>query len=360
MTIRRTLFTDTPGSRRDIFYLKTDIPVDDAALRALREGNRKEAHLRCPAIASAVQMVFGKPVKQVKPGEMQGTFHLIHHVFMNSGEQLIARSTTPGIFERDNGMKLEGFAQDRLADVGLPSLQVYALELSRRHAPFEFMITDLAPGKSLTTMGDAVMDDPKRLSAIGGAMREWHDIPAKGAGLLNLDTLGTERPCGVHSSWYEYLTFNLDYHLNRCASLGAIDARTARQVQDWFDHYENEFEDRPACLLHSDTGNHNVFMEDMRVSAIVDWEDAMAGDPYYDIAFWATFHPTRRWLPFLQGYGIADPSAPEFAVPFTLYFLRATLAKLVHRQRFGYKDVPGRPSGAERLAHAIRLVRETV
>jgi len=353
------VFSDTSSHRRGIFYLKTDIPVDDAVLRALRDSNPKEAQARCGLLAKAVQATLGELVHDIRPGQSQGTFHLIHHVSMQSGAQMIARSTAPGIFERDEGMALEAYAQTQCRELGLPSLRVHAVDTSRRHAPFEFMLTDMAPGRSLAALPDADMDDPVRLFALGTAMRQWHHIPASGAGLLDLSTLETGLR-GVHDNWHDYLALNLDTHIHTCLSLGLCDDDAATAMRDWFAALQSAWDARPACLLHGDPGNHNIFMDGVQVSAVVDWEDAMAGDPLYDVAFWATFHPARRWAAFLEGYGIADESDRDFTVPFTLYFLRVILAKLVHRHRFGYKDVPGRPTAKERLAQAVQLVKEAL
>jgi len=362
VTQRRTGFSDTSANRRGIFYLKTDIPVSDSVLQGLRKTIHGEALKRCKQLVKVVEGLLGAPVKEVTPASTQGTFHLIHHVVLHSGEQLIARSTTPGIFECDEGGRLELYAQHQLASLGLPSLTIHALDLTKEHAPFEFLVTDIAQGITLTALGDKAMDDSVRLAAIGAAMRQWHQIPASGGGLLDVEWLkkGNTAPRGVHAGWYEYITTNLDQHVQSCLTIGLLENNAALQINDWFAKSMRLLAARPVCMLHGDPGNHNLFMDGMRVSAVVDWEDTLAGDPLYDVAFWASFHPARRWQAFLDGYGIADSGASEFSLPFALYFLRVTLAKLVHRHRFGYADTPGRPSSRERLAQAVQLVKDAL
>jgi aminoglycoside phosphotransferase (APT) family kinase protein len=44
-------------------------------------------------------------------------------------------------------------------------------------------------------------------------------------------------------------------------------------------------EDAPVSLLHVDYGVHNLMMENDRVSAVLDWENARIGDPAEDITF---------------------------------------------------------------------------
>ena len=90
-----------------------------------------------------------------------------------------------------------------------------------------------------------------------------------------------------------------------------------------------------------------------RVLGLIDWEDAVAGDPVYDVAFWATFHPPARHASFLSGYSDVRPLPDDFPIRFWLYFLRIAVAKAVHRRRFGYPDRPDRPTPAHRILHAL-------
>jgi hygromycin-B 4-O-kinase len=57
--------------------------------------------------------------------------------------------------------------------------------------------------------------------------------------------------------------------------------------------YRDLVEDCPEerGLVHGDFGSNNVLAHEGRISAVVDWDCAMVGDPLYDVAntrFWAT------------------------------------------------------------------------
>jgi hygromycin-B 4-O-kinase len=67
-------------------------------------------------------------------------------------------------------------------------------------------------------------------------------------------------------------------------------------------------------LIHGDFGSNNVLTKHERVTAVLDWDLAMVGDPLYDIAntyFWATYLPCmrvqashfQRTLSQIDGYG---------------------------------------------------------
>ena len=91
-----------------------------------------------------------------------------------------------------------------------------------------------------------------------------------------------------------------------------------------------------------------------RITCLIDWEDAVAGDPLFEVAFWATFHPERRWDAFFAGYRKDPLETPEDRLRFWLYFLRIALMKTVLRHRLGCTDPPGRTPASQRIQRALR------
>ena len=50
-------------------------------------------------------------------------------------------------------------------------------------------------------------------------------------------------------------------------------------------------------LVHGDFGSNNVLAEGEHITGVVDWSEALIGDPLYDVAnifFW------RTWLPCME------------------------------------------------------------
>lgn len=109
-------------------------------------------------------------------------------------------------------------------------------------------------------------------------------------------------------------------------------------------------------LLHGDCGPHNAIVSPDGGIGMFDWEDAVLGDPLFEVALWATFNPPRRWKWFFQGYFEAAWE-PNFL--FWAYFLRISLAKTVVRIRFGYHDVPGREPAHERIHRALHALAQS-
>ena len=147
----------------------------------------------------------------------------------------------------------------------------------------------------------------------------------------------------------------LDDHIRCCADIGAISSEEAGQVRDTFAFGLNRVSEFTPALLHGDPGSHNVFVsERAEVTCLIDWEDALVGDPLFDVAFWATFHPERRWDAYFAGYTSDPRETGDDSVRFWIYFLRVALMKTVLRHRLGYEDLPGRSPGAGRIQRALR------
>lgn len=61
-----------------------------------------------------------------------------------------------------------------------------------------------------------------------------------------------------------------------------------------------------CCLVHADLHGDHIFVRDGHLAGIIDWGDALCGDPYYDLPslFFGTFGGDKSLLrTFLQSYG---------------------------------------------------------
>jgi hygromycin-B 4-O-kinase len=75
-------------------------------------------------------------------------------------------------------------------------------------------------------------------------------------------------------------------------TLGAA-RRDLKGATDVIDAYERLIDACPEerALIHGDFGSNNVLADRRRITAVLDWDQAMVGDPLHDVAnfyFWAT------------------------------------------------------------------------
>lgn len=332
--------------RRAAFFPKADLRAPTPFALAPLEQKRALLEPHRPA----VQVIAGPA--RVHP--RQGTFHALWEIDGAAGKSAILRTSIPGDPETDYTLLLDAWASREMQRRGLPAVEIHATDLSRSAAPFDFQLAARAPGSPLSRYDDNEPAIQALLEAVGAALAELHAIPANGYGLL--DPADPARGCAA--SWPDYLFARLEEHIAACRDIAAIDSTESDRIARLFLDSRPLFENLPVHLLHGDPGSHNIFTDGRRITAFLDWEDALAGDPVFDLASCATFHPERRWSALLRGYRRVHDPGPGFERRFWLYFLRLALAKTVHRHRFGYRDLPGRQPAARRIQVSLdRLTR---
>lgn len=97
---------------------------------------------------------------------------------------------------------------------------------------------------------------------------------------------------------------------DRQRAWGSLPPRFVDQIDDYFADY------RPVrpCLVHADITEHHLFVDGGELVGIIDWDDAMVTDPYYELgalhlgAFGAD---VSLLAAFLHGYGWQP--GPRFA-----------------------------------------------
>jgi Ser/Thr protein kinase RdoA (MazF antagonist) len=339
--------------RQAVFYPKADLPLPDALLRPSMPAPEVQA-AQVRAASDVCRRALGESPVDVRPLSELGTFHTLYRATFADGRRRVVRFNALSSQQRDCPLLLDAAASAALKEAGLPALVVKKVDLSRQWCPWDYEIVEEAPGKSLKAFDhDDALIMPL-LRALGGFVARLHAIHTEGSGLMDVRPLtrsGAMTLRGAWARWQDYLMVRLPEHVACCVDLGAITTREADAIHEQFECLRDIAV--TPCLLHGDLGNHNIFTDGSAITALIDWEDCLSGDPVYDIAFWATFHPERRHRAFLEGYQEVRPLPVDFEMRFWLYFLRVALAKTVLRHRLGLKDLPGRSPAALRIRRGL-------
>ena len=138
--------------------------------------------------------------------------------------------------------------------------------------------------------------DPVEVSRqLGGLLRELHTITFDSYGYI--ETRVTS-PVPTNS---EYMRRRVD----RKVRSGPPDLRDS--LDRYFAEREAAFEGcETAVLCHNDAHDANVLVEDGRITGIIDWENAVAADPVFDLAKAWAFSDGRSdetLAALLDGYG---------------------------------------------------------
>lgn len=344
--------------RMDIFYNKTDTPIPDGRLAALSEERKRKALLYVPEINKLFFDLFQVWPHSVSHLEGAGTFHFIYRITLPGNRVFILRSNALNDLQRDYGLFLDKWVMNKIFCCRQPFLNVYCVDLTRTLCPFDFEIIEMAQGRPL---GSVVLGDGL-LAAAGGLMAQIHGVQTEGYGLLDLEAviLNHEKGSGVLNSWSEYVNLNLEEHMKKCFEIGAVNAHECGRIEKLFSDLPYRLEGVNPVLLHGDPSNYNVFTDGIKITAIMDWEDSLSGDPVFDIAFWGTFNPDERMAPFLGGYEKIRALPVDFELRYWLYYLRISLSKTVHRHRFKYGDYPGRPPASQRIQKSLAKLESII
>jgi hypothetical protein len=336
--------------RSHLFYPKSDLPFISCP------SNACPIEQVTPLLQIVCQRYFGCFPDAITPFGEPGTFHRLFRLELPGSRNVIARLNALSDQFRDRPLLLDRWVSARAREAGLPALEVYAVDLSRRDCPWDYELLEPARGVPLKQFDDDELTLAPLLTELGAFLARVHRLATEQFGLLIPDATGSTAR-GACSTWAGYLENHLERHVALCRNIQAISSREAQTILKVFRDAGPRLEARPA-LLHGDPGSHNVFVADGRVSALIDWEDALAGDPIYEVAFWATFHPEPRHAAFLEGYRKEQDLGANFAYRFWLYFLRVALAKTVVRHNLGLRDRPGRPLASLRIQRGLEGVNE--
>lgn len=254
---------------------------------------------------------------------------------------------------------LDRWAGEVLRTRGLPYADIKTVDLTRTDAPFDYEIMHEARGSSLF---DLSRDGRKILPAIrnlGKVIGKIHLCRTRKYGPFDMsEMLGTRQsPVGIWDNWQRYMLLNLDRHIEICATAGLIDRTDVSGISGFLNHELGEIPEFAPVLVHGDVANHNAFALNGEITALIDWEDAVSGDPVYDIAYYATgcFGHDDWLVQYTDGYLSSAPMPANFRKCYAAYYLRITLAKSAGRIR----NAPDReitlPDLRHRLGYAIRL-----
>lgn len=140
----------------------------------------------------------------------------------------------------------------------------------------------------------------------GTSFRRVHaeQLPGWGAVVVDAESTGAR---GQHDSWAEAVEDQLA-GLPELIDAGVLDARLASRAGSLVVGSGLMGYDGPGVLLHNDLKTAHIFGETdgqgLRLSAVIDWGDAGAGDPRADLARLSMADPLVTSA-FLDGYGQA-------------------------------------------------------
>ncbi len=218
-------------------------------------------------------------VEPVSEGEESHAF-----AFQNGGEPFICRvNHSAASFEKDR------YCWRQFGSDALPIPEIISIHHSEGYA---ICVSRRARGCTLQDLPASAL--PAIVKAVSATMVTMAQAPlSDAAGFGCFDASGK----GQHPTWADHIGSIADPHRYDWHALRNLVPRRwveqhMRLILDWIPHCPEV-----RALVHGDFGSNNVLTDGAVITGVIDWSEAMFGDPRYDIAnifFW------RPWLACME------------------------------------------------------------
>lgn len=321
--------------RAHIHYWKCDRP--DVALvsnRTVTMEVRQDVEKKLHPI---LEKHFDQRINDLQPASGQGN-HLTYIATINSLPCFIR--VNHGL-ETDTYLEVESRLLQHIRQAGVPVPEVYAYDVTRTDAPFTWQVLQQVPQKDLNHLHKqhGNLDRPLLLRQLGEHAARWQRIPTTGYGPFCIDTLRQSgRLVGYHPDYETYFFLRLDEHLHGLQQHEFVSKALVSHLKKTFDLYRPLTRLAQSCLVHKDLAFWNILGTHHQITAIIDWDDAIAGDPMDDLSLLGCFFDGKSLNAFLEGYTRLQALPPEHTSRFWLHLLRNMILKAIIRLNCGYFD----------------------
>jgi aminoglycoside phosphotransferase (APT) family kinase protein len=253
-----------------------------------------------------------------------------HFVYLveKAGQKAILR--TDDGRTQDDYLGVESRVMELARKNGIPVPELYGTDVSLTRFPVRFQLMEFVEAPSLATLAQQhAIDRHKIALECGRILGRLHSIPIPGYGFFRT---GAELR-GIDSSPAAYFNKRLEDHLAYLETHRLLDTERARML---ISRALPLLDDIPGVLLHRDFAFWNLLGTPERILAVIDWDDAVSGDPADDFGIIHCFHEQPFLDTALAAYAEIHPVGEAFRARVALHTLRNMLWKTVMRHRLGY------------------------
>lgn len=337
--------------RNDIYYWKCDSP---SSLVAKQKQFFKEKYASPEFLELAASCIVSW--KGERPASLKGAGcdgnHFAFLVEMKSGERVFLRGDEG---QDDDYMLAESAVMDVARSHGIPTPKTHFLSAGEPGAKVNFQILELIDRSPVDRYHkDGTLDLPGTGRQLGGILRKLHRIPTPGFGFFDTQRIRRDGSLhGLQPSYASYFQTRIDEHLAYLGQKGFLDGSTLADLRSILREHEGALALEQGSLVHRDPALWNILGTPASVEALIDWDDAVSGDPADDLGMLLCFYDASFMRPLLEGYAGRDTLEPSFIRRIWLHMLRNMLWKAQLRHAMGYFEkassfflnMPGQSTG---------------
>ncbi|KXU33790.1 hypothetical protein A0J57_03890 [Sphingobium sp. 22B] len=228
----------------------------------------------------------------VLPGGRSKSTIFITASGFEAGSSLVLRQDIESAFIRTR-VSEEAPLLRLLKQQGVPVPTLFLCERDNSELGPPFILTDRVAGKPMGSAFGFIDADPAHVRSLAGILARIHATPVShlppallGGGISPADRLRRR----IRQAWDEW-------RANTREVSPRIEMAFARI------HADSDHVAPAEALVHSDFGPHNLLADGNGVSAVLDWELALLGDPAEDLAYCrSAVEQVMPWTDFLEEY----------------------------------------------------------
>lgn len=306
-----------------MFNLKTDCEVSNETLKNLRNVKNEDLGLNLKLVQEAVKQSnsYSYDVDFFGNSTFNRVFKIKEYEY---GLPAVIKFDIGLIENADQSLHLQQWANHLAVSEGVLTPKILLTDTSHTVCPFDFQIMEYIDGQTLYELRTDEKLVCKILEQVSEELQKLHSIRGSKFGLLS----------DQKKYWSWYILDQYDNNVIYLSDNKIIDTNTVDRMYKYTQ--DSEYRTLPySSLLHGDLSYNNIIVKNGELAGIIDWEDALFGDPIFDLANLATFHPGNRHKYFIDSYhGKPD----NFEKLFWSYYLRIAVSKTVSRHRFGIME----------------------
>jgi fructosamine-3-kinase len=217
----------------------------------------------------------------------------------------------------------------------VPAPQIVYHDFSRNVIDRDYLVMEYLQGSS----------GPFDERELGGYVRQIHAIESDKFGY-------PERAARMGTSWPDVFHAYVKLILLDCLSCGVIDNSEQEYFLSVYDKHGGVIEDVKPSFLHLDLWSQNILTVNGKITAILDFDRGLYGDPELEFAVLDTYgYSTPE---FFEGYGKPRPVDPEAQVRQKLYIVYELIKYAFIRVARG----KSMPTGRSHVEQCKRILQE--
>lgn len=312
-------------SRRDIYYWKCDRP---AAFHGTQTRGDADASLE-QQLREALRSHFDTRAVDLSAGAGQGN-HLTWNAEVDGISMFVRVENGP---ERDGQLAIESSVINQVRNTGVITPKVHGFDATRTRVPFAWQALERIGSPDLNHwFKQDALDIPRIAFDIGAAVATWQDLSFPGFGPLDNDLRG------YHTTYADYFHLRLDEHLTFLVKRGFLTAEQHQEIVTEIENHRALLDLDGGCFVHKDLALWNILGSENHITAFIDFDDSICGDPMDDLSLLACFHDASFLSRAFEGYQSVRPFAANHLRRFWLHLLRNMIVKSVIRVGAGYFD----------------------